>query len=213
MDFNIWLAYVVTEFLLSVTPGPAVLLISSPGMKYGAKTSYFGSLGISTGNLVYFALSAFGLGALIVRASDIFEIIKFLGACYLVFIGLKMVYNTLKRAQHAVDDTPVKPKRSGNAFFNAFVTQISNPKAIIFFVSLLPQFVNPQYNVFYQFSILALTTIVMETMILAFYGWLSAKGSTSLRNNPKIMKWIDRVGGGILVGIGINLFFLKSKTQ
>jgi homoserine/homoserine lactone efflux protein len=212
MDLNIWVAYLITEFLLSITPGPAVLLVSSQGLKYGAKTSYYGSLGISSANLFYFTLSAFGLGAVIASASEVFDIIKIIGAGYLVFIGLKMIVGSFSKNQQQSEVAPEISKGSVNAFFNAFVTQVSNPKAIIFFVSLLPQFINPNQNVFYQFSILALTTIVMETFILMFYGWISAKGSDSLRSNPKVMNWIDRVGGGILVAIGINLFFLKSKN-
>lgn len=212
MDLNIWLAYVVTEFLLSVTPGPAVLLISSQGLKYGSKTSYFGSFGISTANFIYFVLSALGLGTLIVEASNLFEIIKIAGALYLIYIGIKMIIQSFNTVKNQIAESVESPKSYKSAFFNAFVTQASNPKAIIFFVALLPQFVDPKANVFYQFSILALTTIFMETLILMLYGWLSSKGGNSLKSDNRVTKWIDRAGGGILVGIGINLFFLKDRS-
>lgn len=92
MEFNIWLSFFITGFLISLAPGPAVVLIVSQGLKYGVSTSNFGALGISFANLLFFILSAFGLGVLIVQASSFFEFIKIVGATYLVFIGIKMLW-------------------------------------------------------------------------------------------------------------------------
>ena len=211
MDFNIWLAYFITGFLLAVTPGPAVLLIVSQGLKYGSMTSNFGALGISLANLFYFILSALGLGAIIIEAGHAFEIIKVLGAIYLVVVGTKMFFASFGKRSSELAVAEVNVKSYKNAFATAFITQISNLKAIIFFVALLPQFISPSGNILLQFFILALTTILMETLILICYGWPSATAASRLKDNKKVMAWIDRIGGGVLVGIGINLFLLKGN--
>jgi len=210
MDFNIWIAFTITELVLSFTPGPAVLLVSSQGLKYGVRGSNFGALGISTGNLIYFTVSALGLSALILQAKEVFDLLKIAGACYLIFLGGKGIYKSLRSS----DDKAITLPAHGSVarlhtFSQALVTQLSNPKAIIFFASLLPQFVDPQGNIVFQMSIFALTTIGTETFILMGYGWLGAKGRQAVNQNPKVMRWIDRAAGTILIGIGINLFLIK----
>jgi threonine/homoserine/homoserine lactone efflux protein len=210
MDFNVWLAFTITELALSFTPGPAVLLVSSQGLKYGVRASNFGAFGISTANLIYFTLSALGLSAIILEAKDLFDVIKIAGACYLIFLGIKGVYYSLVKtdSKQKSESVAITVKNS-HTFLQAFVTQLSNPKAIIFFASLLPQFVNPHENIIFQMSIFALTTIGTETFILMGYGWLGAKGRDTVHQNPKIMKWVDRLAGTILIAIGVNLFLTK----
>jgi homoserine/homoserine lactone efflux protein len=210
MDFNIWIAFTITELVLSFTPGPAVLLVTSQGMKFGARASYYGAVGISIANLIYFTVSAFGLSALILEAKNTFDIIKIVGACYLIFLGVKGIYQSIvKQSIEAQWSLTMNRVSSSHTFAQAIITQLSNPKAIIFFASLLPQFVDPHGNIILQMSIFALTTIGTETFILMGYGWLGAKGGQAVNQNPNFMKWIDRVAGTILIGIGINLFFIK----
>lgn len=210
MDLNIWLAFTITELALSFTPGPAVLLVSSQGLKYGARASYFGAVCISAANLIYFSLSAAGLSALILRARNIFEVIQIAGACYLLFLGVKGIYQSFKsKTGQAPALSNTEPVASSHTFMQAIVTQLSNPKAIIFFASLLPQFVNQHSNIVLQMSIFALTTVGTETFILTGYGWLGAKGRKAAQQNPNVMKGIDRIAGTILIGIGIHLFFMK----
>ncbi len=209
MDFEIWLAYLVTLLLVSIAPGPSVILIVSQGFRYGVETSNFGALGVSAANLLFFILSALGLSALLKEASDVFYFIKIAGAAYLVFIGLKMVLASLKKESDSSIVQEVTAKTYKEAFVNAFVTQISNPKAIIFFLALLPQFINPRHSMIYQFGIFAFTHIFIETLILMGYGWLGSTSATTLKDSKNTMKWVDRVGGAVLVLIGLNLFFMK----
>lgn len=211
MELEIWLVYLVTLLLVSITPGPTVLLIVSQGFRYGADTSNFGAFGVSAANLLFFLLSAFGLSALIKEASDIFYFIKIAGAAYLVFVGIKMLLASWKKDANTAVIVEVNAKTFKEAFINAFVTQVSNPKAIIFFLALLPQFINPLQSITSQFAILSFTHIFIETLILMGYGWLGATGAATLKDSKSAIKWIDRVGGGVLVAIGLNLFFMKSK--
>ena len=211
MEFSVWLTYLFTLLMVSLTPGPAVLLVVSQGFRHGASTSNFGAYGVSAANLVFFLLSAGGLTALIKEASAVFEFIKIAGAVYIVFIGVKMLITSWTKAPEAMTIQHVEAKTYRLAFTNAFITQIANPKAIVFFLALLPQFINPLRIIIPQFSILAFTHISVETLILMGYGWLGATGATTLKDSKHTMKWVDRIGGGVLLWIGINLFFMKSR--
>ena len=152
MEFKIWFAYLVTDLLLSLTPGPAVILVTSQGLKYGARPSYFGSFGISSVELIYFILSAFGLGTLILNAGHLFEYIKIAGALYLLWLGGGLLYHSFKKV--AVISYSVEHTQDNiDSFIQGFVTQVANPNAIIFFVALLPQFVDP-----YRFPLLLVAT-------------------------------------------------------
>ena len=211
MDFKIWFAYLATDILLSLTPGPAVILVSTQGLKYGAKPSYFGSFGISSAELIYFILSAFGLSTLILNAGHLFEFIKIAGALYLLWLGGGMLYNSFKMS--AVRSYKIENTQDNiNSFIQGFITEVANPNAIIFFVALLPQFVDPSGNIPFQFLVYGLTTIIMDTLILMFYGWLGARGKKLAGQNRVFKKWQDRISGLVLIGICINLFFIKRGT-
>jgi homoserine/homoserine lactone efflux protein len=208
MDFNTWLLYLVTEFFLTLTPGPAVMLVWAQGLKYGSRPSWMGTLGISSANLIYFVLSALGLGAIIMAAGDLFTYIRIAGAVYLVFTGARMILDSLKfKVPPVAQINAVTDLR--RAYLQGFITQIANPKAIIFFVALLPQFIDQQRNITLQFTILASTTIIMETFILMFYGWFAAHGKRWLGKHNLVNRWQDRIAGSILIGLGINLLFMK----
>ena len=203
--------YLVAEFFLALTPGPAVMLVSAQGFKYGAKPSYFGACGISLGNLMYFVLSALGLGAIILAAGNLFFYIKLAGALYLICSGFLMVYGSFK----SKEEGQIQANQGQNnfkSFIQGFTTQVANPKAIVFFVALLPQFIDQTKNIAVQFSILALTTTIMETFILMGYGWVAANGKKFGEKNKNVSKWQDRIAGSVLVGLGVNLFFIKSKN-
>lgn len=210
MELKIWFVYLVTEFLLSITPGPAVLLVTAQGINYGAKSSYLGSLGISTGNLMYFVLTALGLGALILAAGNLFLYIKYAGAIYLILSGFIMIYKSFNKKPNC--QANVKTNHNNVKFFvQGFITQAANPKAIIFFVALIPQFIDSSRNVTTQFTILALTTIIIETSVLMAYGWLAARGEKKIGQSQLITKWKDRFAGSILFGLGLNLIFSKIR--
>ena len=213
MELKVWLLYLLTVFLLAVTPGPAVMLVSAQGLKYGTKPSIYGALGISSGNLMYFILSSLGLGALILAAGNLFEYIKIAGAIYLIFIGTIMIYNTFNNNSKRNSSNDIETFQNYyKSYIQGFVIQASNPKAIIFFVSLLAQFIITKQNVSIQFFIVGLTTIILETPILIIYGWITSNGKKIIGQNKRLTKWKDRLSGSVLISLGINLFFIKSKA-
>jgi len=210
MEFKVWILYLLTEFLMAITPGPAVILISSQGFKYGAKSSIFGSLGISGGNLMYFILSACGIGTLILTTGNLFQYIKICGAIYLICTGIIMFYKSFK----ASSDVKIETKDKQNnikSFVQGFITESANPKAIMFFVALIPMFIDESRNIVSQFAVMGLTTIIVETLILIFYGWISANGKKKFLRYSGFNNWKDKIAGLTLIGLGVNLIFTKTK--
>jgi homoserine/homoserine lactone efflux protein len=194
MTWTTWWIFVCTETVLCLTPGPAVLFILSSTIKAGARKSIFSNLGILSANAVYFALSATGIGALLL-SSKLFFAVKWIGAASLVIYGLRLIFSK----EEAVQEMAVTDHKSHHLFFNGFTLQISNPKAILFFSALLPQFLNPHASVVPQVIILGLTSVVIEFSILLAYG---IAGSSL---TPRYARWTNRVAGGLLIGAGAGI--------
>ena len=206
MSLKLLIVFAVTEFLLSLTPGPAVLLVVSQGMRADFKSSVKGTLGILTGNAIYFALSAVGLGALLMASATLFGLIKWLGACYLIVIDIKML--TSKNEPPAADNNSSSARCSLRLFSQGLITQLSNPKAILFFAALLPQFVSMGHNVMEQFVILGVVSITVEFPVLLAYGWVAERGS-KLTRKGRFSSLPDRVAGAFLIGAGVGLASMR----
>jgi homoserine/homoserine lactone efflux protein len=197
-DVILW--FVLTEFAMALSPGPAVLLIMSQGARHGVRGSAAGAVGIELGNTLWFLLSAVGLTALLLASATAFQVVKWVGAAYLLYLGVRLL---LSKGEAPVAD-PGKPAPHGALVMQGFITQMGNPKAMIFFGALLPQFVDPQGDVVLQFSVFALLTIVTEYPVLLMYGWLAHRGR-QLAGGANALRWFDRVAGACLIGAGARL--------
>lgn len=203
MSLRLLVVFAVTEFLLSLTPGPAVLLVISQGIRQGFKTSVAGTLGVLTGNAIYFALSAVGLGALLIASATIFEIIRWIGVAYLVFTGLRLLLSAARAEGRDEVESGPSVSRS-RAFVTGLITQLSNPKAIVFFTALLPQFVTPGGNVALQLTVLGITSIAVEFPVLLLYGFFADRSRTLIFTSG-YAPWASRIAGGFLIGAGVTL--------
>jgi homoserine/homoserine lactone efflux protein len=202
MPLRLILIFAVTEFLLCLTPGPAVLLVVSQAVKNGSRASLRGAAGILTGNVFYFVLSALGLGALLISSATLFQIIRWAGAVYLVFVGVRLLA-TRRPAAVAYQGAP-STIPSMRLFSQGLLTQLSNPKAIIFFSALLPQFVSMEQSVVGQFIVLGVISIAIEFLVLSSYGWAAERGSRRfLKGQFSLLT--DRIAGGFLVCAGLGL--------
>lgn len=205
MSLKVLLVFAVTEFLLALSPGPAVFLVVSQGMHAGFKASVRGALGIETSNVIYFVLSALGLSALLTASGALFQTIKYLGAGYLIFIGLRML---LSRSR--TEDEPVgvvRLHRSLKLFWQGLVTQLSNPKAIVYFTALLPQFITPNRHTFEQFLLLGVVSIAVEFPVLVAYGWMAERGGELIPE--RFSNLPDRIAGAFLIGAGAGLASIR----
>src|SRR5262245_47262826 len=136
MTWETWIVFVVTETVLCLTPGPAVLFVVAQGIGRGAGAALAAAAGILAGNAFYFALSATGLGAMLLAAYGLFSAIKWVGAAYLVWLGVSTF-----RARAVPHEVPAAA--GGRLLGRGFVVQVANPKALVFFTALLPQFIDP----------------------------------------------------------------------
>jgi homoserine/homoserine lactone efflux protein len=195
-----WLAFLVVETALCLTPGPAVLLVLSQGMTRGARASLWSTLGILAGNSLYFAASATGLGAVIVASYDAFSAIRWLGAGYLVCLGIATFAG---RSPVLSVDVHGGSARPGRMFVNGFVLQTANPKALLFFTALLPQFIDPRAGVTTQVMALGVTSVVVEFVVLAGYGMLAGR-ATGLARRPRFASLANRVAGSLLITAGVG---------
>jgi homoserine/homoserine lactone efflux protein len=205
MSWTTWALFAVTEAALCFVPGPAVLLVIAQGLAQGGRASIWANLGILTGNAIYFALSAAGLGAILLASYDVFFAIKWIGAAYLVWLGVTAFFGKSSTLS-------VKPARDRphplRMLLNGVVLQLANPKAILFFTALLPQFIDPGRPLLPQFVILAVTSVVIEFAVLLGYGVLAGRAATAA-SRPELTRWINRVSGSLLVAAGVGLAALK----
>ena len=205
MTWSTWALFAVTEAALCFVPGPAVLLVVAQGLAQGARASIWPNLGILTGNTIYFALSAAGLGAVLLASYDVFLAIKWAGAAYLVWLGVSAFFG--KSSTLSVNAARERP-RGLRMLANGVVLQLANPKAILFFTAFLPQFIDPGEALVPQFVILAITSVVIEFFVLLAYGSLAGRAATAAAR-PNLARWINRASGSLLVAAGIGMAALR----
>jgi threonine/homoserine/homoserine lactone efflux protein len=189
-----WL-YVLTEMALSLSPGPAVMLVIACGLAHGARRSTWASLGILSANALYFAVSATALGALLATSREFFTAVKWIGASYLVYVGLSAIFGR---------PSPITVSRAAGSnaprdlYLSGLTLQLANPKTLIFFVAILPQFVDARLPVGAQMVWLAAGSIIPEFFILAGYGWLASR-ARHIATDPRYARWTDRIAGVLVL--------------
>lgn len=174
MTLKTWLLFLVMETALSLSPGPAVFYTVSQGVRGALKRTLPAAAGILTANGIYFALSATSLGAIIAASARFFTIAKWVGAAYLIYLGIKALRSANSMHAVALGDPPAQQDRNvRGVYLGGLTLQLANPKALLFFLALLPQFIDPGVAVAPQMLILAATSMLPEFCILTGYGWLA----------------------------------------
>jgi homoserine/homoserine lactone efflux protein len=207
MDWQVLLVFTLTQTLFAVTPGPAVLLTVSHGMKSGFGAALKAAIGVQAGNGIYFLLSALGLGAILSTSETLFHVVKYVGAAYLILLGLKTIRNASRAGE----------PRSGFAgvlarpFNQAVLTQLANPKSVLFFGALMPQFIDPSGDLVLQYALFAAACVLSEVPVLAVYGWLAAQGRRAFVG-PSVAIWRERLSGGALVAVGASLAAIRRSV-
>lgn len=195
MSFETWAAYLVVETLLCLTPGPAVLFVVGQALWRGPSAAMRATMAVNAVNLLYFALSALGLAAVLAASHTAFLVMKWAGAAYLVFLGLKAIRESFRTSGDGQAAVP-----AGRPFVDGAIVQLSNPKAVLFFVAILPQFIDPLRPAAPQMAILAATMVAVETIVLT--GYSLAAGTLRARLQGRRMRaWLDRAGGFSLLGV------------
>ena len=193
---------------MALTPGPAVLCAMSHASRHGVRSSLAGIAGIQTGNLLFFLCVAFGLGTLLATATTAFTMLRILGAIYLFYLGLNIILGTLRRKRGAEVEKASPPARHRNLFLQGLLIQVTNPKALLFVSALLPQFIQPSKPVALQSAILAVVTIVIDSVVLSGYAAFAARTVSSFRRS-RVTEWLERAFGTALLLFGVRLLVSK----
>jgi threonine/homoserine/homoserine lactone efflux protein len=200
MSLDLWLLYVATDTLMCFSPGPAVLFIIAQGLRYGGRHCLWANGGILAANTFYFGLSATGLGAVLAASTTLFTVIKWIGAAFLIWLGIRsfLGHAGIQKAR-AAQGAPVSGPK---LFAQAFALQATNPKALLFFAALLPQFLDVTRPLLPQVLIVGITGNTIELMVLGFYGYGAGRLSQALLR-PNVATWVDRGAGSFLMAAGV----------
>lgn len=203
MSFN-YLLFLTTVFIASILPGPTMLLALTHGMNYGVRRTLVSAMGNVSVTLVQASISIAGLGTILIASETIFQIIKWAGAAYLVYIGISFMLSS-KMSMSASEDgksTQWRPLRK--MYFQAALVTAGNPKAIVFFTAVFPQFIDPAAAYLAQSCMLLGTCALVAFGCFMVYAFGGQK-IVSLFSKAAVGKYINRVIGGTFIGAGIGL--------
>ena len=199
MDIELWILYAATVAALMSTPGPSHLLMLSNSLAHGAKRSVATAVGDLTANFLQMLFAGLGLAALLTTFENALFYIKWAGVLYLGFMGLQMIF---AKSSHT-DKQAAKKASLKRLWLQGFITSASNPKAVIFFAALFPQFIVATEPFWLQFSILSATYLIMDGVMLTLYG--AGAGWIAARVSRKVQARLKRLGGVFMVGAAVML--------
>ncbi|HEY2722176.1 MAG TPA: LysE family translocator [Chitinophagaceae bacterium] len=202
---NLYLFFSVS-LLINLLPGPDMIYTAARSLSQGIKAGVYSALGIFTGCLFHISAAVFGLSAIIENSVLIFSIIKYAGAFYLIYLGIRALLN--RRKKEEVDVLP--PLSNRKIFLQGMLTNILNPKVAIFFLSFLPQFINPQSGYLKeQLALLGFWFDMQGTIILIIVAIATGLFRKLLLNNIRFWNWQEKITGFILFGLGLKILFSR----
>lgn len=208
MNLDVWITYLLSVVVLSVSPGAGAINTMSCGIRYGVQRTLPAILGLQVGLALCILLVGFGLGAVIATSSMAFSLLKWFGALYLIWLG----YKKWSDSTEVILDNCHGGQQSVTAitlFIRAVFINLTNPKAIVFLVALFPIFLNPDAPKTEQFLILGTTSVGVDTLVMICYALLSSRLRPLLKNK-KAMRIQNRIFGSLFVGAGALLASFKS---
>jgi threonine/homoserine/homoserine lactone efflux protein len=206
------LIFVSTAALLLAIPGPAVLYIVGRSIGQGPNAGLVSALGIGVGTLIHTAAAAVGLSALLVSSATAFSVVKYLGAAYLVYLGIQRLRS--KESLAAASDTSAPRVKLTRVFSQGVVVNVLNPKTALFFFAFLPQFIEPaRGHVATQILSLGVLFACMGTASDSLWAIFSGSVAGWLRNNQRWMRNERYVSGGILISLGLATAFAGSSAR
>jgi len=209
MFFSNLLLFASIIVVLALTPGPDVIYITTRGMAQGRTAALLSTVGICIGYLVYTMLAALGLSALLQASAIAFDIVRYAGATYLVYLGIR----TLLSKHGGPLQGAVNPLPARRILQQGILTSMLNPKGILVFAALLPQFVNPHLgSVPLQMTAFGLTFTLICLCIYGGYAYLSGWLGEKLATQPRFASVLSFLTGSVLIGLGARLFFLERRS-
>ncbi len=208
MDSGLYLIFLATTVMLIMVPGPSAITAASQGASHPQGKAFFGVLGIACADVLYFSLSATGIASLIIASATLFALIKWVGVAYLFYLGLSAIFSdagpiNLSREQ--------KVSRPGKLFYQGLIVQLANPKALLYFSALLPQFIDPAEPVLLQLLIMGASCLLADLLV---YSTFSYMGNHLARKQLKarVVNAINKTAGLTLIATGIRIAMMEAKS-
>ncbi|HUN86187.1 MAG TPA: LysE family translocator [Terracidiphilus sp.] len=204
VDQRLFLIFLVAALVLAVTPGPGIFYVLARTLAGGRREGILSSLGTFLGGLIHVLAAAFGLSAILAASATAFSMVKYAGALYLLWMGIMMI-----RARNVHFDADAPPVPSLHVFRQGVLTEVLNPKTALFFLSFLPQFVNPRLgHAMLQFLVLGITSVALNTtadlVVISFAGPLgqAMRSNARFRRNQRVASGIGMIGLAAFVAFG-----------
>ena len=207
MELQTWIAYFVASWAIALSPGSGAVLSMSHGLAYGVKKTSATILGLQLGLAVILLVAGMGVGALLLASGTAFLVVKVLGAGYLIWLG----WSQWRAPVAAQTDATLLPNADLSVrqrVTRGFITNVTNPKGIVFMVAVLPQFIDPQRPMGLQLLILLVTTVAVDLVVMHGYAWLASSLQAWMRGaRARLLQ--NRVFGGVLMAMGASLLMVR----
>ena len=202
--------FLLTGILLNITPGNDTIFILSKSIGQGKKAGIVSALGIGTGSFIHTILAALGLSLIIAKSILLFNIIKYAGAAYIIYIGIKMFLDKNQL------NTDISNKNEAvnyrKIYRDAIITNVLNPKVALFFIAFLPQFIDPTFkNTVWPFLVLGITFITTGTIWCLILAIFAAAIFSKLKQRKTVSDYIHKICGIALIALGIKVAFFNRK--
>lgn len=201
MNIDSYIVFLITTTIVVFSPGPSALTVASQGAVNGVKKSISGVCGIAGANVVYFLLSATGIASLILASNVLFSIIKWVGVLYLLYLGLNALFS---KSGGIIIDSTRAPAKIKKLFMQGFIVELANPKALLYFSALIPQFINIGQPIYSQLILMGVTCLFIDLIAYSLYGYLGyrlSKGTVK----TWVVNLVNRTAGSFLIFAGIKM--------
>lgn len=217
MPFGLWLTLLAACLIISLTPGAGAINTMGNSLAYGLRRAIWGILGQQAALVVHIVVVAAGVGVLVASSPVLFEAIRYAGAAYLVYLGIRQLLPPRPGAPSEADDTataadtdtaPTTPESRWSMFRRGLWVNLLNPKAIVFFLAFLPQFIRPDRPVLPQYLTVTVTVIVVDIVVMWGVFAVAAHGMRRLTRSPRGRRILDGVFGALFIGVAGLLVFV-----
>ncbi len=208
MSLDLWLTFVAATTALLLIPGPTVLLVLSYALSQGKRVAVASATGVALGDFMAMTASLAGLGALVLTSATLFTVLKWIGAAYLVWLGVKLLRAP---ASEGLEAQTQPDSTARHVFWHTATVTALNPKSIAFFVAFVPQFVQTEQPLLPQFAILIATFVGLAALNALAYALAADRLRQTIRK-PAVITWLTRSGGLALIAMGVLTAAMRRST-
>jgi len=209
MGIENFATFLIAGIMLNLTPGQDTMYILGRSVSQGHKAGLFSALGIATGSIVHTITAAAGLSAIIMSSSLLFQLIKYAGAAYLVYLGIQAFIS--KETLNLVKISYPNGLNLCGIYRKGIITNVLNPKVAIFYLAFLPHFIDPAYPyIFIPFILLGVAFTITGTIWCIVIAYASSFFASTLQTNPKASQWIRKASGALFIGLGLKVALEKN---